>query len=206
MITKDQVAAAVALMADTVISRRDLLNQLDGAIGDADFGTSISKGFQAVQAQLPTLAEADIGALLGKVGVTLVSSVGGASGPIFGTAFMKAGQVAKDKHQLSAADLAAMLTAALDGVKARGKAEPGEKTVVDALQPAAEAFAAAVAAGAPLAEAGRRAAAAAQDGVEKTKAMVATKGRAHYVGERGLGHPDAGATAVALLFAALTCE
>lgn len=203
MITKEQAAAAVATLASTIIANRDYLNELDGAIGDADFGTSISKGFAVVLEQLPALAGNDIGALLGKVGMTLVSNVGGASGPIFGTGFMKAGQAVKGKESLDAADVAAMLAAALEGIKMRGKAEPGEKTVVDALQPAAEAFRDAVASGKALGEAGVIAAAAARDGAEKTKGMIATKGRAHYVGERGLGHPDAGATAVGLLFAAL---
>jgi dihydroxyacetone kinase-like protein len=203
MLAKADVYAAVALMADTIIENRDYLNELDGAIGDADFGTSISGGFQVVKEQLPTLQSLEPGPMLSKVGMTLVSKVGGASGPIYGTIFMKAGQVAGAKLELNLEDLAGMLEAAIIGVKARGKAELGEKTIVDALQPAAEAFRQAVAAGRSLAECGVQATVAARIGVENTKNMIATKGRAHYVGERGLGHPDAGATSIALLFEAI---
>lgn len=200
MITKEDVIKTIGLIADTIITNRDYLNELDGAIGDADFGTSISGGFLAVKEVLPTLTAMDIGPLISKVGMTLVSKVGGASGPIYGTIFMKAGQAAGTKAELDAETVAAMLEAAIAGVKARGKAEIGEKTLVDALQPAAEAFRAAVAAGKTLVEAGQEATAAAKTGTENTKNMIATKGRAHYVGERGLGHPDAGATSIYLLF------
>ena len=183
MLVKSDVYAAVELMAKTIIDNRDYLNELDGAIGDADFGTSISGGFLAVQEILPTLADLEAGALLSKVGMTLVSKVGGASGPIFGTIFMKAGQAAAGKKELTTGDIAQMLEAAINGVKARGKAEIGEKTLVDALQPAAEAFRQAADGGTPLAECGAKAAAAARAGAEHTKTMIATKGRAHYVGE-----------------------
>lgn len=203
MLEKTDVAKAIALMADTIIENRDYLNALDGAIGDADFGTSISGGFRSVQEQLPTLQLLEPGPMLFKVGMTLVSSVGGASGPIFGTMFMKAGQAAGDKQALDVSDMADMLSAAINGVKARGKAEPGEKTIVDALQPAAEAFRQAADKGESLLECGEAAAVAARAGAEKTKGMIATKGRAHYVGERGLGHPDAGAVSIALLFETL---
>jgi dihydroxyacetone kinase-like protein len=203
MLVKTDVYGAVSLMAATIIENRDYLNELDGAIGDADFGTSISGGFLAVQDILPSLADLEAGPLLSKVGLTLVSKVGGASGPIYGTIFMKAGQAAGNKGELTAADVAGMLEAAINGVKARGKAEPGEKTIVDALQPAAEAFRSAADAGDSMESCGMRAAEAARAGVEKTKDMVATKGRAYYVGERGLGHPDAGATSIALLFEAV---
>jgi len=206
MLAKSHVYEAVSIMASTIIENRDYLNELDGAIGDADFGTSISGGFMAVQEILPTLKELDNGPLLSKVGMTLVSKVGGASGPIYGTIFMKAGQAAGVKTVLDATDLALMLEAAINGVKARGKAEPGEKTIVDALQPAAEAFRQAADAGSSLAECGAKAAAAARSGAEHTKTMIATKGRAHYVGERGLGHPDAGAVSIALLFETLSSK
>jgi phosphoenolpyruvate---glycerone phosphotransferase subunit DhaL len=200
MLGKSDVYEAVSLMASTILENRDYLNELDGAIGDADFGTSISGGFRAVQEILPQLAEMEPGQMLSKVGMTLVSKVGGASGPIYGTIFMKAGQAAGIKKELTVADVAVMLEAAIMGVKARGKAELGEKTIVDALQPAAEAFRQAADDGHPLAECGARAAAAARSGAEHTKTLIATKGRAHYVGERGLGHPDAGAVSIALLF------
>lgn len=203
MITKQDVINTIGVIADTMIANRDYLNELDGAIGDADFGTSISGGFLAVKEVLPTLDAADIGPLVTKVGMTLVSKVGGASGPIYGTIFMKAGQAAGAKSELDAETIAVMLEASIAGVKARGKAEVGEKTLVDALQPAAEAFRTAVNAGKSLPEAGLAATDAAKAGVESTKNMIATKGRAHYVGERGLGHPDAGAMSIYLLFSAI---
>jgi dihydroxyacetone kinase-like protein len=203
MLAKGDVQAAVALMADTVIENRDYLNELDGAIGDADFGTSISGGFQAVKDQLEELSSLEPGPMLSKVGLTLVSKVGGASGPIYGTIFMKAGQAAGVKTGLAAEDIAGMLEAAITGVKARGKAEPGEKTIVDALQPAAEAFRRSVNSGGSLAECCVQATLAARAGAEQTKNMIATKGRAHYVGERALGHRDAGAVSIALLFEAV---
>lgn len=203
MLDKKQVYEAVSVMAATIIENRDYLNELDGAIGDADFGTSISGGFLAVQEILPALKVLEPGPMLSKVGMTLVSKVGGASGPIYGTVFMKAGQAAGVKTELTASDLAVMLEAAINGVKARGKAEPGEKTLVDALQPATEAFRKAADAGYPLEKCGFQAAAAARAGAESTKNMVATKGRAHYVGERALGHQDAGAVSIALLFEAI---
>jgi len=204
-ISHSQVLAAVETIGQTIIANRDYLNELDGAIGDADFGTSISQGFKAVLEQLPALASSDIGGLLSKVGMTLVTKVGGASGPLFGTAFMKAGQTVAGQQEISSTDLVKMLQAALAGVKMRGKAEPGEKTLIDALQPAVEAFASGVQSAQSLRETGRLAAEAARLGVEATKAMVATKGRAYYVGERSIGHPDAGATSIYLLFAAV-CE
>ena len=203
MLEKKQIFEAVSIMAATIIENRDYLNELDGAIGDADFGTSISGGFLAVQEILPTLEGLDAGPMLSKVGMTLVSKVGGASGPIYGTIFMKAGQAAGAKTELTALDIAAMLEAAINGVKARGKAEPGEKTIVDALQPAAEAFRKAADEDCPLEKCGLQAAMAARAGAENTKNMIATKGRAHYVGDRSLGHMDAGATSIALLFEAI---
>ena len=203
MLEKKQVFDAVSIMAATIIENRDYLNELDGAIGDADFGTSISGGFLAVQEILPTLEGLETGPMLSKVGMTLVSKVGGASGPIYGTIFMKAGQAVGAKTELTTSDIAVMLEAAINGVKARGKAEPGEKTIVDALQPAAEAFRKAADEGCPLEKCGLQAAAAARAGAENTKNMIATKGRAHYVGDRSLGHKDAGATSIALLFEAI---
>ena len=203
MLVKKQVFDAVSIMAATIIENRDYLNELDGAIGDADFGTSISGGFLAVQEILPSLEGLEAGPMLSKVGMTLVSKVGGASGPIYGTIFMKAGQAAGAKTELTASDIAVMLEAAINGVKARGKAEPGEKTIVDALQPAAEAFRKAADEDCSLEKCGLQAAAAARAGAESTKNMIATKGRAHYVGDRSLGHRDAGATSIALLFEAI---
>lgn len=201
MVDSMKLISALDLMADTMIEQRDFLNELDGALGDADFGTTVTSAFQILKEQLPTLDGAP-SLILKKAGMTLLKNQGGASGPIFGTAFREAGKAAGDAEALTPELLARMMQSALDGVKRIGGAKVGDKTLVDAFEPAVAAFIAASENGQTLPECGAQAAVAAQNGVEATKDMVAAKGRAHYVGERGLGHPDAGATAVAMLFTA----
>jgi phosphoenolpyruvate---glycerone phosphotransferase subunit DhaL len=195
------VVELLAEMAKLIIASRDDLNELDGKLGDADFGTSICGGFAAVQILLPELGGLAPGMIFGKTGMTLVKSMGGASGPLFGTLFMKAGKELGDRQEIGTAELAAMLSAGLAGVKALGKSNAGDKTLIDALEPATLAIAAAAERGESLPAALAAARAAAAQGVEATKQMIASRGRAFYVGERGLGHPDAGATAIAMLFA-----
>jgi phosphoenolpyruvate---glycerone phosphotransferase subunit DhaL len=190
-------------MAKRIIAERDSLNELDGKLGDADFGTSISGGFSAVQKLLPELDRLAPGMIFGKTGMTLVKSMGGASGPLFGTLFMKAGKELGERAEIGTAELAAMLSAGLAGVKALGKSDVGDKTLIDALEPATLAIVAAAQRGESLAAALGAARVAAAQGVEDSKQMVASRGRAFYVGERGLGHQDAGATAIAMLFAVL---
>jgi dihydroxyacetone kinase-like protein len=175
------------------------LTSLDAAIGDADHGTNMDRGFKAVLEKLPTVAEADIGTILKTVGTTLVSTVGGASGPLYGTAFLRAGMALAGKQDLEPADLVTGLAAAVEGIMARGKAQRGEKTMVDALGPALDALQAKVAAGASQDEALQAAVAAAEAGMTTTIPMLATKGRASYLGERSVGHQDPGATSAALL-------
>jgi dihydroxyacetone kinase-like protein len=187
-------------MAEVIIANRDHLNELDGKLGDADFGTSICGGFAAVQNLLPGLGTLAPGMIFGKTGMTLVKSMGGASGPLFGTLFMKAGKELGDRPEIGTAELAAMLSAGLAGVKALGKSDAGDKTLIDALQPATQALVDAAGKGEALPAALAAARAAAARGVEDTKQMVASRGRAFYVGERGLGHQDAGATAILMLF------
>ena len=126
----------LTLVADVLHENREYLTQLDSAIGDADHGINMDRGFTAVRAKFPTLATADIATQMRTVGSTLVSTVGGASGPLYGTAFLRAGAAAAGKQELEAADVVAMLEAFLGGIVARGKAQPGEKTMVDALTPA----------------------------------------------------------------------
>ncbi|HEX9037361.1 MAG TPA: dihydroxyacetone kinase subunit DhaL [Ktedonobacterales bacterium] len=179
------------------------LTELDSAIGDADHGVNMDRGFTAVMERLPNVAEADIGSVLKAVGATLVSTVGGASGPLYGTAFLRAGMALAGKQELEAEDAGAALTAAVEGVMARGKAQRGEKTMLDALGPALDAFQAQAAAGAPLEEALRAAADAAEEGMRATIPLLATKGRASYLGERSVGHQDPGATSSALLLRAM---
>ncbi len=190
-------------MAKVIIANRDTLNELDGKLGDADFWTSICGGFTAVEKTIPDLATLVPGTIIGKTGATLLKSMGGASGPLFGTIFMKAGKTLGDKAEIGTPELAAMLSAALAGVKALGKSNAGDKTLIDALEPATRAVVAAADQGLPLGSALSQASVAAAQGVEDTKDMVASRGRAFYVGERGRGHQDAGATAIALLFAVL---
>jgi phosphoenolpyruvate---glycerone phosphotransferase subunit DhaL len=185
--------------AEELHTQRDYLTQLDAAIGDADHGINMDRGFTAVLDKLPAVAEADIGTILKTVGTTLVSTVGGASGPLYGTAFLRAGTALAGKQELQPADIVAGLEAALEGIKARGHAQMGEKTMVDALSPAVDAFKTAMSAGESIQGALRIAGNAAEEGMKATIPLVATKGRASYLGERSAGHQDPGATSVTLL-------
>jgi dihydroxyacetone kinase-like protein len=188
--------------AARVAQQRDVLTQLDAAIGDADHGANLDRGLTAVVGALPDAGSGGPGALLKKAGMTLVSTVGGASGPLYGTLFLRMATSAGDAASLDPQAFAKSLRAGLDGVVARGKAEPGDKTMVDALSPAVDALDDALAAGQPLGAALRAAAAAADAGRDATIPMLARKGRASYLGERSVGHQDPGATSTALLIAA----
>lgn len=189
-----QMAAIIEGMAKKIEAEKDYLTQLDNEIGDGDHGINLARGFEAVEKKLPSLAGGDIGALLKGVGMQLVSTVGGASGPLYGTAFMKAGMACKGLTELDGPAFVKAMEAAVDGIKMRGKATEGEKTMLDALCPALKVMQDEVAAGRSLKEALQDAAAAAEKGVEYTKTIIATKGRASYLGERSLGHQDPGAT------------
>ncbi len=163
----------------------------------------MDRGFKKVLGQLPELADKDIGNILKSTGMALISSVGGASGPLYGTFFMRAGMAAGKKEELSAEELGQVLQAGLDGVLQRGKANLEDKTMVDALTPALEAYQAALAEQADAATALQRAAEAAEAGVEATVPLVARKGRASYLGARSAGHPDPGATSSAYMIRTL---
>ena len=188
------MAAIIEGMAKKIEAEKDYLTQLDNEIGDGDHGINLARGFKAVEKKLPSLAGGDIGALLKGVCMQLVSTVGGASGPLYGTAFMKAGMACKGLTELDGPAFVKAMEAAVDGIKMRGKATEGEKTMLDALCPALKVMQDEVAAGKSLKEALQDAAAAAEKGVEYTKTIIATKGRASYLGERSLGHQDPGAT------------
>ncbi len=188
--------------AERVTANKDLLTQLDSAIGDADHGANMARGMAAVVAALDGKPPATAAALLKQVGMTLVSTVGGASGPLYGTFFLRMATAAGEVDALNAEAFAKALRAGLDGVVARGKAEAGDKTMFDALAPAVEALDTALAAGAPLADALRATAAAAAEGRDATVPMLARKGRASYLGERSVGHQDPGATSTTLLLEA----
>jgi phosphoenolpyruvate---glycerone phosphotransferase subunit DhaL len=195
----DDVVRWVSAFAEAIAENKDYLTALDAAIGDADHGINMNRGMQSVMAKLQAGNPEDIGALLKTVGMALVSSVGGAGGPLYGTFFLQLGSKAIGKDELTDDDWVAMLAAAVEGVQGRGKAEPNDKTMVDALMPARDALAAAVAAGEPFANALHASAAAAEEGMKATIPLVARKGRASYLGERSAGHQDPGATSSWLL-------
>jgi dihydroxyacetone kinase-like protein len=191
----------VTTFADRLRERREELTQLDSAIGDADHGINMDRGFTAVRAKLPDLDDADLGALAKAIGMTLISTVGGASGPLYGTFFLRLATSLGDRRAASTAELGEALRAALDGVQQRGKAVLDDKTMVDALLPAVEAYDAA--SGDGLGAALAAAADAAAAGRNRVTPMVARKGRASYLGERAMGHPDPGATSTTILFESL---
>ncbi|HLK01481.1 MAG TPA: dihydroxyacetone kinase subunit DhaL [Streptosporangiaceae bacterium] len=196
--------AWIAGAAAVVEANRDHLTQLDAAIGDADHGINLTRGFTAVVDALGQVeATAAPGALLTLAGNTLISKVGGASGPLYGTAFRRAGKALGDAADVDLAALAAALDAALAGVQQLGAAREGDKTMVDALAPAARAFGTAVAEGAASADALRALAEAANAGAAATVDMQALKGRASYLGPRSVGHEDPGAASTALILGAL---
>lgn len=186
-------------MCDAVERNQGYLCELDGALGDGDHGVSMAKSFRAVRNTLPQLAGQETSEVLRAVGMTLISEVGGAMGPLFGTAFLWAGKSVAGKGVLSATDVAGMLAAAEAGIVQRGKAQPGDKTMIDALHPAVIAAQSAAAEGKNSAEVVAVAARAANMGAESTKTMIARVGRASRLGERTLGYQDAGATSVAIL-------
>jgi phosphoenolpyruvate---glycerone phosphotransferase subunit DhaL len=191
----------IRVFAARVAENRDRLTELDAAIGDADHGANMDRGLTAVVAALDEGPPPGAAALFKLVGMTLVSTVGGASGPLYGTLFLRMATSAGGADDLDAQALAKSLRAGLDGVVARGKAEAGDKTMFDALAPAVDALEAGLAEGRSLAAALRAATAAAEAGRDATIPMLARKGRASYLGERSVGHQDPGATSVTLLVA-----
>ena len=197
------VLAWLRRSAQALHEQRQYLTDLDAAIGDGDHGINMDRGFTAVLDKLPTVAEADFGTILKTVGTTLVSTVGGASGPLYGTAFLRAGTALAGKQELQPDDVVLGFNAALEGIMARGRTQRGEKTMVDALGPAYDALKASVDAGRPLSEALRAAATAAEQGMQATIPLLATKGRASYLGERSIGHQDPGATSATLFLQAM---
>src|ERR671934_485961 len=197
----DDVLRWIRAFAAEVDANKQQLTQLDAAIGDGDHGINMSRGMSAVLGKVDETGE-DIGALLKTVGMTLVSTVGGAGGPLYGTLFLQMGTSVSGKPELGLDDWAAGLDAAIAGVQARGKAEPGDKTMIDALIPGRDALKAALAEGSTFEEALRRSADAAGQGMRDTVPLVAKKGRASYLGERSAGHQDPGATSSQLLLEA----
>jgi dihydroxyacetone kinase phosphoprotein-dependent L subunit len=195
--------AWITAAAGVIEANRDHLTQLDAAIGDADHGSNLARGFAAVLAALDAKPAATPGAVLILTGSTLISKVGGASGPLYGTAFRRAGQALGAAEEVDLAALGQALEAALAGVRALGAAREGDKTLVDALAPAARALTKAAAEGAARADALAAVAAAAAEGAAATVPMQARKGRASYLGPRSVGHEDPGAASTVLILTAL---
>ena len=198
----DDVVAWIRAVAGEISARKEELTALDSAIGDADHGINMDRGMQAALAKVDALTPGDVGLLFKTIGMTLVSTVGGAGGPLYGTLFLQLGVATAGKAEVAMQDWSDALAAAVQGVQARGKAEPQDKTMIDALAPARDAFADALAEGATFGDALDRSASAAEEGMKETIPLVARKGRASYLGERSAGHQDPGATSSFLLLKA----
>jgi len=191
----------LSLFADRLHERRDELTQLDSAIGDADHGINMDRGFTAVRAKLADLDRSDLGASAKAVGMTLISTVGGASGPLYGTFFLRLGAALGDRTTVDGPELGAALRAGMEGVIQRGKAELDDKTMIDAMSPAVDAYDAAASEG--IGPALDAAVVAAASGRDRVTPLVARKGRASYLGERSTNHQDPGATSTTILFESL---
>lgn len=203
MATKDQIVQWLSNLAGVLVENKDYLTQLDSAIGDADHGINMKRGFDRVMEKLPSVADKDIGSILKTIGMTLISSVGGASGPLYGTFFMRSGMAAAAKEELSGEDLVALLQAGVDGIVQRGRAQVGDKTMIDTWMPALSAMKESLADSDDTIAALEAAVAAAEQGMKDTIPLQAKKGRASYLGERSIGHQDPGATSSYLMLKTL---
>ncbi|WP_346826274.1 dihydroxyacetone kinase subunit DhaL [Serratia inhibens] len=202
-LTKQQVVDWLMRCGEVFTRQRDFLTRLDTEIGDADHGLNMNRGFNKVVEKLPSVADKDIGFILKNTGMTLLSSVGGASGPLFGTFFIRAAQAANAKQSLDLAELHQMMLEGVEGVVMRGKAEPGDKTMCDVWWPVVESLGQSAQQQLSVAEALLRASERAEQAVEGTITLQARKGRASYLGERSIGHQDPGATSVMLMIKTL---
>lgn len=202
-VTKNQIVQWLENTAVVLKENKDYLTQLDAAIGDADHGINMDRGFRKVMEKLPTVADKDIGNILKTIGMTLISSVGGAAGPLYGTFYMRSGMAVAAKEELENGDVVEMLQAGVDGIVQRGRAQLEDKTMFDAWSPALDALNSALANGDDLLAAMRSAVAAAEQGMKDTIPLLAKKGRASYLGERSIGHQDPGATSSYLILNAL---
>lgn len=198
-ITQADVLALLAQMATDMEAQKDYLCQLDGAVGDGDQGVTMAIGFRAIRRGLPALQAQDIGTILTQSGLTFNGTAASTIGALFATACLRAGKAVQGQHALGLADLATMAEAACRGIQDRGKAQVGDKTVLDALVPAAQALRAAATQGLPLEEALRQTLAAAEAGVQATIPLKSKIGRAAWLADRTIGHPDPGATSFALM-------
>ena len=202
-LTKQQVVDWLMRCGEVFTQQRDFLTRLDTEIGDADHGLNMNRGFNKVVEKLPSVADKDIGFILKNTGMTLLSSVGGASGPLFGTFFIRAAQSTNAKQSLDLVELHHMMQEGVEGVVMRGKAEPGDKTMCDVWWAVVESLGQSAQQQLSVAEALQRASERAEQAVESTITMQARKGRASYLGERSIGHQDPGATSVMLMMKTL---
>jgi dihydroxyacetone kinase-like protein len=204
----DDLDLVLMTMASTIVDNADYFAQLDSIVGDGDFGYSLRNGWEVVLSDYATFDHSSAGAILKKVALTLTAKVGGVSGPIWGTAFLRAGVVAGDRTELTPEDVIAMLRAAITGIMARGGAALGEKTLLDALVPVTDSLESAIGDPAFQGDHGvaaiQRAADVAVKAAEETKGMLAMRGRAAYTGERSIGSVDAGATAIGVILQAIS--
>jgi dihydroxyacetone kinase-like protein len=201
-VNRDDVLRWLDASQQVFAENRQQLTDLDSAVGDGDFGISVDRGFTAVQTELAANPPADLRSVFQSAATVLIRTMGGTSGPLLGTFFLRAGGACAGKSELGPADVVALFQAGVDGIQQRGKAALGDKTMLDALLPAVDAMRAALEAGSGLAEIMERGAAAAEAGVQATRTMQARKGRASYLGDRSVGHQDAGATGAHLLLKA----
>ena len=195
----EKVIQIISKMSRRMEKEKEFLTDLDNAIADGDHGINMARGFAAVETKLTSLGDKDIGTVLKTAGMTLVSAVGGSAGPLYGTAFMRSGMAMNGKTEMNISDFVSCLKVSVEGIMQRGKAVQGEKTMLDAMIPALEAIEKSVAEGLSDKEVILCGVEAAQNGVEYTKTIAATKGRASYIGERSIGHQDPGATSFTYL-------
>jgi phosphoenolpyruvate---glycerone phosphotransferase subunit DhaL len=203
MVTKDQIIRWLEATAVVMRDNKEYLTQLDAAIGDADHGINMARGFNKVAEKLPTVVDKDIGNILKTIGMTLISSVGGASGPLYGTFFMRSGMTLAAKEELDDDDLFQMLKSGVEGIVQRGRPQLEDKTMLDAWSPALNAMEAALKNGQDTKSALAAAVAGAEQGMKNTIPLQARKGRASYLGERSIGHQDPGATSSYLMLKTL---
>jgi len=196
----ESVKLVVRTIAQTAVDNEKYFGDLDAVVGDGDFGYSLARGFEKVLLDWDTIEYNDIGTFLKKVSLIITSRIGGTSGPIWGTAFLRAGTVAGDKQELEGTDAIAMLRAAIEGIKKRGQTDLGDKTLLDALVPAVDQLELALSSSTDVQTALQQAAEVARERAEATRELLAKRGRAAYSGERSIGTLDAGAVAVAVMF------
>jgi dihydroxyacetone kinase len=199
----NDIISIVNNMADIIIENEVYFCELDSDAGDGDFGMSLAKGFKMLKKEWNEIPQNDIGVFLKECGMIITEHCGGASGPIWGSAFRSAGKYAAEKVEINLKEFSELLQSAVDGIQKRGGAKLGDKTLLDALIPAVESLKNSSELGEDLLEAMKKSAAEAVIGAEKTKDIAATKGRASYLGERSVSHPDAGATAIGIIFTSI---